>query len=167
MIAAGPMWRVILAALLVAGCASRLETVDWTVRGPSAEQLFVARSYAVNGRAPNFEEKRQWEGTVEERVFTYLRDHPELQQTPRYTDFRFWWQVTTGNTPAEVRVLLSEPREQTIDPARMAALAERHWSEIQSRVTEAWLYEPGWVLYFDDKAVVGVVHRVSGMQPRD
>jgi hypothetical protein len=158
---------LLLVAATAVGCAGRLDTVDWTARGPSAEQMFVARSYAVNGRAPSFEEKRHWEGAVEERVFAYLRDHPELQQTPRYSDFRFWWQVTAGSTPAEVRVLLNEPQEQTIDPARMAALAERHWSEIQPRAKEAWVYEPAWVLYFDERAVVGVVHRVSGIAPRD
>lgn len=162
------IWGLLVVASLAAGCLlGGKETVEWSGRGPTAEQLFVARSQALNGRAPTFDEKRQWEGAVEERVFAYLRDHPELQQTPRYSDFRFWWQVTIGSTPAEVRVLLSEPREQTIDPAQMAALAERHWGELDGKATEAWIYDPGWILYFDDRAVVGVVHRFSAMTPRE
>lgn len=164
---AGPLSGLLLAALLVAACAGRLDTVEWTTHGPSAEEFFVTRSYAINGRAPSFDEKRRWESLVEERVYKYLRDHPELEQTSRYTDFRFWWQVTTGSTLAEVRVLLEEPQEQTIDPARMAALAERHWSEIQSKAKEAWVYGPAWVIYLDDASVVAMVHRVSGAAPRD
>ncbi len=159
--------RWLLTGLVVVGCAARLDTVDLTTRGPSAEELLIVRSYAINGRAPSFDEKRQWESTVEERVYKYLRDHPELQQTSRYSDFRFWWQVTPGSTPAEVRVLLEEPQEQTIDPARMAVLADRHWSELQSKSKEAWVYEPGWVIYFDDTVVVAMVHRVSSVAPRD
>ena len=164
---AGPLPCLLLAALLVAACAGRLDTVEWTTRGPSAEEFFVTRSYVINGRAPSFDEKRRWESEVEERVYKYLREHPELEQTSRYTDFRFWWQITTGSTPAEVRVLLEEPQEQTIDPARMAALAERHWSEIQVKAKEAWVYGPAWVIYLDDASVVAMLHRVSGTAPRD
>jgi hypothetical protein len=159
--------RLLLIAAVAVGCAARMETAEFTGRGPSAEELFVAHSYATNGRAPSFDEKRQWEGEVEERVFKYLREHPEIQQTSRYSDFRFWWHVTTGSTPAEVRVLLATPQEQTVDPARMAALAERHWGQIQSRAKEAWVYDPAWVLYFDDRGVTAVVHRVSALAPRD
>jgi len=164
--ASGRLWSVLIAAMLTGGCLfAGKEAVEVSGRGPTAEQLFLARSQAINGRAPTFDEKRQWEGAVEERVFAYLRDHPELQQTSRYSDFRFWWQVTIGSTPAEVRVLLGEPREQTIDPAEMAALAERHWGELEGKAGEAWIYDPGWILYFDERAVVGVVHRFSSMAP--
>jgi hypothetical protein len=157
----------LLAALGAAGCAARLDTAELTARGPAAEELLVGRSLAVNRRAPTFDEKRQWEGQVEDRVFRYLREHPELEQTARYSEFRFWWQVTAGSTPGEVRVLLEEPQERTIDPARMAALAERHWGGLQGKAVEAWVYEPAWVIYFDDTVVVGMVHRVSSMAPRD
>jgi hypothetical protein len=164
------MKRVLLGCALLAvaaGCATKLETVERTNRGPSAEELFVTRSYAVNGRSPSFEEKRTWEAETEDRVFKYLRDHPELQQTTRYSDFRFWWQVTNGNTPAEVRVLLEEPPERTIDPARMAALADKQWSALESKATEAWVYPSAWVIFFDDASVVAVVRRVSGFAPRE
>jgi len=160
-------WRVLLAALLAAACAGKLDVVELTTKGPSAEEFFVARSRAINGRSPSFDERRRWESEVEERVYAYLRAHPELQQTTRYSEFRFWWQITTGSTPAEVRVLLAEPQEQTIDPARMAVLSERHWTEIQPRAKEAWVYPPAWTIYFDDTGVVAMVHRVSAAAPRD
>jgi len=159
--------RAVLVALLAVGCAAKLDTVELTPKGPSAESLFEDRFNAINGRAPNFAEKRRWEAEVEERVYAYLRQHPELEQTSRYSDFRFWWQVTTGSTPAEVRVLLQEPAEQTIDPARMAALAERQWIEIQDTAKEAWFYAPAWVIYFDETSVVGIVHKVSSVTPRE
>ncbi len=153
---------VLLVALAAAACATgRLDKVELTTQGPSAEEFFVARSYALNGRAPNFDEKRRWESEMEDRVYAYLRDHPELEQTSRYSDFRFWWQVATGSTPAEVRVLLRDPQEETIDVPRMAALAERQWTEIQSKAKEAWFYAPAWVIYFDDTTVIAMVHRVS------
>ncbi len=153
---------LLLTALVTAACAtSRLDKVELTTTGPSAEEFFVARSYALNGRAPTFDEKRRWESEMEDRVYAYLRAHPELERTSRYSDFRFWWRVTTGSTPAEVRVLLPEPQEQTIDAPRMAALAGRQWTEIESKATEAWVYAPAWVIYFDDTNVVAMVHRVS------
>ena len=158
---------LLVAAFVAAACATKLDVVELTSKGPSAEELFQARALAINGRTPTFDERRRWEAEVEERVFAYLREHPELEQTSRYSDFRFWWQVTTGSTPAEVRVLLQEPAEQTTDAARMAALAERQWPEIEGKAAEAWFYAPGWVIYFDETSVVAIVHRVSSMAPRD
>jgi len=155
-----------LAALMAAGCASSGDVVELTPKGPSAEDLYLSRSYAINGRAPTFAEKRFWEAEVEERVYAYLKQHPELEQTSRYSDFRIWWKVTAGSTPREVLVLLEEPAEQTIDTARMAVLAEGQWSELQAKAREAWVYPPEWILYFDDTSVVAVVHRVSNGAPR-
>jgi len=88
-----------------------------------------------------------------------------MEQTTRYSEFRFWWQVSTGSTPGEVRALLEEPSEQTIDPVQMATLAGRQWSEIQGKAKEAWFYPPAWVIYFDDASVVAIVHKVSSMAP--
>lgn len=158
--------RVLPAALLAAACAtSKVDVVEVTPKGPTADELHVTRFYAVNGRAPSLDEKRRWDAEMEERVFSYLRQHPELEQTTRYSEFRIWWQVTTGSTPAEVRVLLQEPAEQTVDPARMAALAERQWPEVEPKAKEAWFYSPAWVLYFDDAGVVAIVHKVPSAPP--
>jgi hypothetical protein len=156
-----------VAVLLVASaCATgKLDVDELTTKGPSAEELYVAKSYAVNGRKPTFSERRLWEADVEERVFKYLREHPEMEQTTRYSDFRFWWQVSTGSTPAEVRVLLEEPSEQTIDPVLMARLAGPQWGQIQDKAKEAWFYSPAWVIYFDETGVVAIIHKVSSMAP--
>jgi len=155
-----------LALLLVAGCVTqRFDTVELTSRGPTAEELRDARSRAINGRLPSFDERRQWENEIEDRVFRYLREHPEIEQTPRYTEFRFWWQVTPGSTRDEVRVLLDEPQEKTSDPARLAALAQRHWRALQGKASEAWVYEPVWIVYFGDAGVIAMVHRVSSVAP--
>src|SRR5205823_3665324 len=65
----------------------------------------------------------------------------------------------------ELQALLADPPERTIDAAFMAGLAERHWDDLGRKATEAWVYY-GWVVYFDDAAVVGTVRRVSRLEPR-
>ncbi len=47
------------AALLAASCTSMTETtLERTTRGPNAEEMFIQQSFASNGRAPSFDEKR-------------------------------------------------------------------------------------------------------------
>ena len=104
---------------------------------------------------------------MDEKVKNYLREHPELEGTSRYTEFRFWRQVAPGSTPGEVRVLLGEPREQTIDPAMMATLGEQHWVAVRETAKEAWVYPLGWVVFFDDKGVVDMLRRVSPLDMKD
>jgi hypothetical protein len=109
-----------------------------------------------------------WQDQMDEKVFKYLREHPELESTSRYSEFRFWRQVAPGSTPGEVKVLLGEPREQTVDPALMGALGEQHWIAIRPTAKEAWVYPLGWVVYFDDKgAVVDMLRKVSPLDVRD
>lgn len=154
---------VALAVLAVAGCASPLETVDRVGRGPRSEELFLARSFAAAGRQPTFDERRMWEDRTDERLSRYLREHREVEQTPRYTDVKFWRQVGAGATRDEVRALLEDPEEQTIDPALMGALAERHWGAIGPKAREAWVYPMGWVIFFDEAgAAVEFVRRSQG-----
>ncbi|HET7876525.1 MAG TPA: hypothetical protein VFN71_13475 [Methylomirabilota bacterium] len=157
---------VLALALLAPACVTP-ELVELTTRGPKAQELFVARSVVVNNREPNFEEKIAFEDASDGRVARYLREHPEIQQTERYTTFRFWKQVSIGSTRDEVRALIEDPLEQTIDSARMAVLAERHWTTIRDKVKEAWVYLPGWVIYFDDTGVVQMTRRVSARGPLD
>ena len=149
------------AALLTAACLTPEPVLERTSRGPNAEEFFIMQSYATNGRSPNFDEKRVWRDQMDEKVFKYLREHPELENTSRYSEFRFWRQVTTGSTPAEVKVLLGEPRERTIDTALMAFWGEQHWQAVRTTAKEAWAYPLGWVIFFDDKGVVDTLRRVS------
>ena len=152
------------AALLTAACASITEpSLERTTRGPNAEEFFIAQSVAANGRAPSFDEKRVWQDQMDEKVFKYLREHPEMEATSRYSEFRFWRQVAPGSTPGEVKVLLGEPREQTIDPALMGSLGEQHWVAIRTTAKEAWVYPLGWVVYFDDKGGVVDMLRKAGL----
>jgi len=159
--------RLGLAALLLlggAGCAAHLETVERVGQGPKAEALFIARSFLQRGREPTFDEKRMWEDRLDDRISRYLREHPGMEQATRYSDFRFWRQVSAGSAPGEVRALLEEPDEQTVDPALMAALARQHWPEISRRAREAWVYPLGWVIYFDEHGVTDVIRRVGAAE---
>ena len=148
---------VVAAGLMAVACATPQPVIEQTTRGPIAQELQIARSYAANGRDMGWDEKRHYEEQLEEKVFKYLREHPDLQNETRYSTFRFWRQVSVGSTKEEVKVLLDDPDERTIDPALMASLARRHWSQVQGKAKEAWVYPLGWVLYIDDKAVVSMI----------
>jgi hypothetical protein len=157
---------VVAAGLFADACATPQPSVEQTTRGPIAQEMQIARSFAANGRDMGWDEKRHYEEQMEEKVFKYLREHPDFQNETRYSTFRFWRQVSVGSTKEEVKVLLDDPDERTIDPALMAALARRHWSQVQGKAKEAWVYPLGWVLYIDDKAVVSMI-RVRGKWDKD
>ena len=129
---------VVAAGLFAHACATPQPTVEQTTRGPIAQELQIARSFAANGRVMGWDEKRHYEEQLEERVFKYLREHPDFQNETRYSTFRFWRQVSVGSTKDEVKALLDDPDERTIDPALMASLARRHWSQVQTKAKEAW-----------------------------
>ena len=152
---------VVAAGVMAAACATPQPVVEQTTRGPIAREIQIARSFAANGRDMGWDEKRHYEEQLEEKVFKYLREHPDFQNETRYSTFRFWRQVSVGSTKEEVKLLLEDPDERTIDPALMASLARRHWSQVQGKAKEAWVYPLGWVLYIDDKAVVSMI-RVRG-----
>ncbi|HEY7037325.1 MAG TPA: hypothetical protein VID28_00670 [Methylomirabilota bacterium] len=153
--------------VVVGSCLTPPPVLERTTRGPNAEEFFVQQSYATNGRPPSFDEKRIWQDQMDEKVKKYLRDHPELEDTARYTEFRFWRQVAPGSTPGEVKVLLGEPREQTIDPDMMSFYGEQHWVAVRATAKEAWVYPLGWVVFFDDKGVVDMLRRVSPLDMKD
>ena len=157
-----------LCALALAGCAGtglNPQIVERVPQGPRAQELFIYRSYLYNNREPSFDERRKWEDVLDERVAKYLREHAELEKATRYSDFRFWRQVVVGSSRGEVRTLLDEPDEQTIDPALIASMAQQHWPSMQARAKEAWVYPPGWVLYFDDEGVVDITRKVGKYSP--
>jgi hypothetical protein len=155
------------AACVMASCGVTTPVLERTSRGPTAEEFFIQQSFAANGRGPSFDEKRVWQDQMDEKIFKYLREHPEIEATSRYSEFRFWRQVAPGSTPGEVRVLLGEPREQTLDPALMASLGEHHWTAVRTTAKEAWVYPLGWVVFFDDKGVLDMLRRVSPLDTRD
>ncbi len=160
--------RVAALALLAlaAGCASgeKRPLIEPTTIGPTALGIFLLRTYLATGREANFDERRRWQDRLDERVSRHLRQHPELEQTSRYMDFRGWHQVGPDSTRAEVRVLLEEPDEVVMDRERMRQLVEHHWPAVAGQVTEGWRY-PGWVLFFDERALVRVFKVGAGLPP--
>ncbi len=157
---------VMAVGLLAGACATAPPIVENTTRGPKAAEMHIVRSFNANGREPGWDEKRQFEDQLDEKVFKYLREHPEIENDTRYSSFRFWRQVTIGSTKEEVRILLEEPDQRTIDPALMASLSRRHWTQVQTKAKEAWVYPLGWVLYMDDKVVVSMI-RERGSRDKD
>jgi hypothetical protein len=153
--------------LLAGACAAGQPVVENTTRGPMASEMLLVRSVNANGREPGWDEKRQFEDQLEEKVFKYLREHPEIENDARYSSFRFWRQVSIGSTKEEVRILLDEPDQRTIDPALMASLSRRHWSQVQTKAKEAWVYPLGWVLYMDDTAVVSMIRERPAWDKHD
>ena len=162
-----PFALAVAGGFLVGACTSAPPVIEQTTRGPMAQEIQIARSFAANGRDMGWDEKRHYEEELEEKVFKYLREHPEFQNESRYSTFRFWRQVSIGSTREEVKVLLNDPDERTIDPALMASLARRHWSQVQGKAKEAWVYPLGWVLYIDDKAVVSMIRVRSKFDKHD
>lgn len=158
---------VMAVGLLAGACASAPPVTENTTRGPMAAEMHLVRSLNANGREPGWDEKRQFQDQLEERVFKYLREHPEIENDTRYSSFRFWRQVSIGSTKEEVRILLEEPDQRTIDPALMASLSRRHWSQVQGKAKEAWVYPLGWVLYLDDKAVVSMIRERGAWDKHD
>jgi hypothetical protein len=150
---------------LVAGCLARAvpPLIEPTTNGPTALSMFLYRSYLTNGREPNFDERRRWQDRLDDRVTRYLRQHPEVEQSPRYMDIRGWRQVVEDSTRAEVVLLLDDPDETATDRERMKQLAEHYWPPLAGRATEVWVY-PGWLLYFDQEAVVKIF-KVGGDLP--
>ena len=158
-------WALLaVAALGAAGCLSKppAEIPEYIGRGPRADEMFYARMVQRSEREPSFDERRQFKDMMDDRVYKYLREHPEMEQQARYSEFRFWRQVSEGSTQGEVRALLDEPLERSIDPARMGAMAKVHWQDLRTKAKEAWLYPLGWILYFDDKGVVAMLRRPQG-----
>ncbi|HTY79797.1 MAG TPA: hypothetical protein VMI34_18370 [Candidatus Bathyarchaeia archaeon] len=158
---------MVVAAVLVGGCASSPPVFENTTRGPMSAEMQIVRSFVANGREPGWDEKRQYNDQLDEKVFKYLREHPEIEQDNRYMSFRFWRQVSIGSTKEEVIILLEEPDSRTIDPALMAALSRRHWQQVQGKAKEAWVYPLGWVLYLDDKAVVSMIRERGAWDKHD
>ena len=109
-------------ALACAGCAAdRFQKVDQTSQGPTGMDVLTARSQVMNGRDPSFDEKRIWETRADMRIAKYLRDHPELEQSPRYMDVRFWRQVDDGIK--QRRTEPGEGRDQGLERRRPASPA--------------------------------------------
>ncbi len=148
---------IALALLLAAltGCASApLE--QRTTQGPTAEEFWTYRVLLLNGREPNFDERRHWDDEIDQRISEYLRAHPEAANSLDVSTFRFYRRAAKGMTKEQILILLGPPDSVTTDPGEMEKLARRYWPAIQGNATEAWVYPLGWRFYFAGPRVIDI-----------
>lgn len=144
-----------LLALLVGGCAAMKPPVEQrTTQGPRADEMWYFRMLAINGREPNFDERRAWQDDMEARTGAYLREHPEAANSLGVSTFRFYRQVAVGQTREQVLILLGPPLAASRDAADMEKRARRYWPDIKERAEEAWVYQAGWTVWLKGDVVV-------------
>jgi hypothetical protein len=151
--------RVALVALVLvlAGCASMGTKEQRTTEGPMAEDIWTLKVLVANGREPNFDERRRWDNTMEQRIGQYLRQNPEAANSVDVSTFRFIRQVSIGQTQEQVLILLGPPILKITDQAEIEKLARQYWPAVkENEPTEAWTYPAGWRIYLKDKTVVDI-----------
>jgi hypothetical protein len=149
-------FRVVVAALLIAGCAARKPIEQRTTQGPSAYQLWSLRMTSQLGREPSFDERRHFDDELEARITRYLNEHPEDANALNVSTFRFYRQVSVGMSKEQVAILLGAPLAEIADSGHMQKRARRFWPDIKGQVREAWAYPQGWTVYFDEQRVVDI-----------
>ncbi len=148
---------IVALALIVAGCYMWRVKEQRTTEGPLAEDIWTMKVLMVNGREPNFDERRRWDNLMEERIGQYLRQHPEAANGVDVSTFKFIRQVSVGQTSEQVLILLGPPMSRTADQAEMEKLARQFWPSVkESEPTEAWVYPSGWRIYIKDRTVVDI-----------
>jgi hypothetical protein len=151
-----------VALLTSAGCRStRPEVEQRTTQGPTAQQMFNLRVLAESGREPTFEERRQWDAQIEERIAAYLRAHPDTASSLDVSTFRFLRQSTVGMDKEQILILLGPPVAVSGDQAHLEQIARRYWPQIQGNATEVWIYPLGWSFFFSGQKVVDITQYVA------
>ena len=139
----------VLALLVLAACARFGPPLEQrTSRGPNARQFWMLRQMMANNREPSLDERRHWEDQLDQQISHYLRQNPEAANALHVSSFRFDKQVVTGMTKEQVLILLGAPEAVTADQGEMEKLARRYWKDMQGSVTEAWVYDLGWRMFF-------------------
>ena len=152
---------VVVCALIVGGCFARRQAVEQrSTQGPTAEQMLNLRIMLESGRQPTFEEKRQWEGQVEEKISAYLRAHPEKANALDVSTFRYLRQVAVGMDKEQVLILLGAPASVSGDQAQMEKIARRYWTVIKGNATEVWVYPLGWNMFFAGQRLIDITQYV-------
>lgn len=157
---AGVTRRLLALAFLVlvstGGCALRREVEQRTTQGPTAQQMFHLRIMGESGREPTFEERRQWDEQIEQKISAYLRANPEKANALDVSTFRFLRQAAVGMDKDQVLILLGAPVLVSGDQAQMEKIARRYWSQIQGNVTEVWVYPLGWNMFFAGQRLIDI-----------
>ena len=152
---------LIICAVLAGGCFARRQAVEQrSTQGPTSEQMLNLRVMLESGRQPTFEEKRQWEGQVEEKISAYLREHPEKANALDVSTFRYLRQVTVGMDKEQVLILLGAPASVSGDQAQMEKIARRYWTVIKGNATEVWVYPLGWNMFFAGQRLIDITQYV-------
>jgi hypothetical protein len=152
---------VVLGVLVVGGCTMRRGPVEQrSTQGPTSTQMLNLRVLTASGREPTFEERRQWDAQVEEKISAYLRAHPEKASALDVSTFRYMRQVTVGMDKEQVLILLGAPVSVTGDQAQMEKVARRYWSDIKGNATELWVYPLGWNMFFAGQRLIDITQYV-------
>ena len=152
---------VLMSALVMGGCTMRRGPVEQrSTQGPTSTQMLNLRVLTASGREPTFEEKRQWDSQVEEKISAYLRAHPEKASALDVSTFRYMRQVTVGMDKEQVLILLGAPVSVTGDQAQMEKVARRYWSDIKGNATELWVYPLGWNMFFAGQRLIDITQYV-------
>jgi hypothetical protein len=122
--------------------------------------MFNYRTMVQTGREPTFDEKRQWDEQLEQRIAAYLRDHPEKANALDVSTFRFLRQPQVGMDKEQILILLGAPLSVSGDQAQMQKLARRYWAEIEGNATEVWVYPLGWNFFFAGQKLVDITQYI-------
>ena len=149
---------VLLCALVAGGCAAmgRGPVEHRSTQGPTSTQMLNFRVLMESGREPTFEERRQWESLVEEKISAYLRAHPEKASALDVSTFRYLRQVAVGMDKEQVLILLGAPASVSGDQAEMEKIARKYWSNIKGNATEVWVYPLGWNMFFAGQRLIDI-----------
>jgi hypothetical protein len=147
----------VFVAVAAGGCAARREPVEQrSTQGPTSTQMLNFRVLKESGREPTFEERRQWDGVVEEKIAAYLRAHPEKASALDVSTFRYLRQVTVGMDKEQVLILLGAPEAVSGDQAQMEKIARGYWRDIKGNATEVWVYPLGWNMFFAGQRLIDI-----------
>jgi hypothetical protein len=147
---------VAVMAALGGGCAKAMTVEQRSTQGPSAQQMFNYRVMAQTGREPTFEERRQWDEQIEQRISAYLREHPDKANALDVSTFRYLRQPQVGMDKEQVLILLGAPATVSGDQGQMQKLARDYWRDIEGNATEVWVYPLGWNLFFAGQKLVDI-----------
>jgi hypothetical protein len=147
-----------LCALIGGGCAAvrRGPVEQRSTQGPTSTQMLNFRVLAESGREPTFDERRQWDTQVEEKIGAYLRAHPEKANALDVSTFRYLRQVTLGMDKEQVLILLGPPVSVSGDQAEMEKIARKYWSSIKGNATDVWVYPLGWNMFFAGQRLIDI-----------
>jgi hypothetical protein len=148
---------VLVCVLVVGGCFPKQQKVEQrSTHGPTSEQMLNLKVMLESGRQPTFEEKRQWESDVEEKISAYLRAHPDKASALDISTFRFLRQAAVGMDKEQILILLGAPSIVSGDQAQMEKIARGYWANIKGNATEVWVYPLGWNMFFAGQKLVDI-----------